>query len=135
MSDSLLEPMAAIVCDDLRQETSGKDILIGVYRGDMLVNDFPIPLKLAIWMPLKVISAGDVVDFKVGVIDSKTEKTILETKGANFSVSRSDIPFVVRLPNVAIIIEGATLLHIGFKQSDGPWKIASQLAVELKKST
>jgi hypothetical protein len=34
----------SLFCDDLRQEDNGKQILIGLYSSDMLVNTFPIQL-------------------------------------------------------------------------------------------
>jgi hypothetical protein len=40
---------AIIVCDDIRKEINGKDILIGVYGGDILVSGTPFVLVLGIW--------------------------------------------------------------------------------------
>jgi hypothetical protein len=34
----------SIFCDDIRQENNGKQILIGLYTGDMLIDAFPIQL-------------------------------------------------------------------------------------------
>jgi hypothetical protein len=34
----------SVFCDDVRTETNGKQILIGVYNADMLVDSFPILL-------------------------------------------------------------------------------------------
>jgi hypothetical protein len=34
----------SLFCDDIRQEDNGKQILLGLYNGDMLVNSFPILL-------------------------------------------------------------------------------------------
>jgi hypothetical protein len=34
----------SLFCDDIRQEDNGKQILIGLYHGDMLVESFPILL-------------------------------------------------------------------------------------------
>ena len=41
---------AVILCDDIRREISGKDILIGVYARDIVVPQFPITLMFALWL-------------------------------------------------------------------------------------
>jgi hypothetical protein len=40
---------AIVICDDIRKEISGKDILIGVYGGDIVVTGAPFVLVLAVW--------------------------------------------------------------------------------------
>jgi hypothetical protein len=41
---------SVIVCDDIRREISGKDILIGVYSGEIVLSSIPFSLNLAIWL-------------------------------------------------------------------------------------
>jgi hypothetical protein len=43
---------AVVVCDDARRELAGKDILIGVYGGGILVPSFPVSITLCVWMEL-----------------------------------------------------------------------------------
>jgi hypothetical protein len=40
---------AIVICDDIRKEINGKDILIGVYGGDIVVPATPFVLVLAVW--------------------------------------------------------------------------------------
>ena len=48
-----------LVCDDIRQERSGKYILIGVYTGSIRVPKFPAPLMMALWLDAQVdLSSG-----------------------------------------------------------------------------
>jgi hypothetical protein len=42
--------VSTIVCDDIRREINGKDILIGVYSGDIAVPQVPFQLQLAFWV-------------------------------------------------------------------------------------
>lgn len=44
---------AVIVCDDVRKEVTNKDILIGVYAGDIVVPAFPAVLTVAFWIELR----------------------------------------------------------------------------------
>jgi len=47
----------ALLCDDIRQETSGKFIFIGVYGGDSI--QFPVfPAQVALYLALFLESAG-----------------------------------------------------------------------------
>ncbi len=41
---------SVVICDDVRREQNGKDLLIGVYSGDILVPAFPFVLPLSMWM-------------------------------------------------------------------------------------
>ena len=47
-----------IVCDDIREESNGKKILIGVYGADIVVPVFPAVLSLQIYMevPSKIVN-------------------------------------------------------------------------------
>ena len=40
---------AVVFCDDVRKETSNKDILIGAYGGPIVVPAFPVSIPVAIW--------------------------------------------------------------------------------------
>ena len=41
---------AIVLCDDIRREITGKDILIGVYSGRVVITQIPFALNLAIWL-------------------------------------------------------------------------------------
>ncbi|MFN3623681.1 MAG: hypothetical protein ACK4TP_06410 [Hyphomicrobium sp.] len=45
-----LHVKSVVLCDDIRQEKSGKFILIGAYLGTMLVSSLPARLKLSWWI-------------------------------------------------------------------------------------
>lgn len=49
----------ALFCDDIREETSGKHILIGVYSGEMNVNAGPAVVSLSVWVQIYGLAAGD----------------------------------------------------------------------------
>lgn len=48
--DAAVTPVSVIVCDDIRQEISGKKILIGVYSEDVIVQSLPTTLTLCFWI-------------------------------------------------------------------------------------
>src|SRR3954452_21717641 len=48
----------AVVAEDVRREISGKDILIGVYGGDIMVPGYPATMTLALWFEMEIDTAG-----------------------------------------------------------------------------
>lgn len=50
---------AVIVCDDVRQEINGKQILIGVYTSDIITNNVGVTLYLTVWTEYTSDKAGN----------------------------------------------------------------------------
>lgn len=48
----------AILCEDVRTEANGKNILIGVYSGNVLVRQFPLVVHLMYWIAISNLSPG-----------------------------------------------------------------------------
>jgi hypothetical protein len=49
---------AVVVCDEIRKEITGKDILIGTYGGSILVPTIPVNLPISIWVEFVPHVAG-----------------------------------------------------------------------------
>lgn len=61
-----------VFCDDIRQEISGKYILIGLYSGDLIPSVLPLPVSLSTMIWVSGLSAGQ-HPFKVTIsVDSST---------------------------------------------------------------
>jgi hypothetical protein len=59
---------SVIVCDSARREVSGKEILIGVYSGDIVVPSFPVVIDLAFWFETDIKEVGEqFVDIRIVV--------------------------------------------------------------------
>ena len=41
-----------LVCDDVRREESGKDILVGVYSGELLLDSLPATLLISLFIEI-----------------------------------------------------------------------------------
>ena len=57
-----LKVEAVVVCDDIRREFNGKEILIGVYGG-IIVPRFPANLNLAFWIQFRTTETGEIPIF------------------------------------------------------------------------
>ena len=68
--------LSAVVCDDVRQESTGKDLLIGVYSGTIAVHILPSPpVSLRCWINFEARGSGTAkVNFRV--VDHKNQTLI-----------------------------------------------------------
>jgi hypothetical protein len=84
-----------VFCDDVRLEANGKHFLIGVYSGNILVEEIPGPVTVSTWVQVRGVPSGPrivslTVNFfgKDGVFEAgKTEFAI--------NVLDSDLPVVL----------------------------------------
>ena len=96
-----LSPPIAIACDDIRQESSGKFILIGVYSGDLIVPSFPYTLTLSYLVLVKGSHVGDVkFQFDVTLNDKQVARILGEAE----LIARPP-DYVLQLPVGAVPIQ------------------------------
>ena len=61
----MLKVHTALVCDDVRNEANGKQIIIGVYNSDMRMDNFPANVLLTFWLQVGPITEDNaVIDFR-----------------------------------------------------------------------
>jgi hypothetical protein len=99
----LLPDIATVlVCDDVRKEVTGKDILIGVYVGDILVPAFPASLRLAAWLELVPKEVGQVaLDIRAGFPDQNAQLQL--------RLQINDlVPLGVALPGLQLVAQEQT---------------------------
>lgn len=57
---------SVIICDDVRREMSGKDILIGVYSGTINVPAYPANFPAAFWFEIEPTQLGSLpIEIKI----------------------------------------------------------------------
>ena len=127
-----------IICDDIRQETSGKLILIGVYPDDIIVvkNEFPyIHKSLSFFIMLHVDSVTN-EEVKFTVVDPKGENVfdpnaIIELKNNKFSINAS-------ISNLRIESAGEYMINIyvdNILDASLPFNVIQQLPESNKSIT
>lgn len=50
---------ALLLCDFVRREITGKDIIVGVYHTKILVKEFPHELRLSLWANIEPLKPGE----------------------------------------------------------------------------
>jgi Family of unknown function (DUF6941) len=64
----------AILCEDIRDEVGNKKSLMGTISGDVLVREFPVTLRLAIYMEyVPEASDGDHLSVEFRLLQNETE--------------------------------------------------------------
>jgi hypothetical protein len=123
-----LTPKQFVVCDDIRREMSGKEILVGVYGSDIAVAGFPTQLALSYWVqvysPEAVLSPAT-IDFRLmGGEDAQffavSVQVMIPRPGLG-AISLPAIPFSLQIP---------TRLILQMRQRDGDWEKAGEFGVD-----
>ena len=115
-----VEILSAVVCDDVREENNGKEILVGVYSGTIAVQEIPSPpLSLRCWVNLRIQSSCEVRLYFRAIDQDNKEifqaqlKTETDDEIGMGSVSLGPIVYTLKEP------EGS--LRIDYKEGDGDW--------------
>lgn len=96
-----------LVCDDVRREQNGKDILIGVYGGDIAIPTLPSPQNFVFWLLLKAQEPGaflltlQALLAKTLIAEVKINLEIGTKAGADFSSET----FSLYTPRFPLVIE------------------------------
>jgi hypothetical protein len=110
-----------LVCDDIRTEDNGKQILIGVYTGNILLNEFPASLLLSFWIDVNQPVAGQ-VPFQIRCFITGQSEPVFHIQGTG----ESSLPS----PHAQISLRGVPLkvtrddsvLRVELKQYEGEWE-------------
>lgn len=123
------EISAVVICDDVRKEASGKDILIGVYGGGILVPSFPVAIPVAVWMEIVPKTSGHFeLDFMLKMPGAATPfqmRVVLEVQ-----VGRE--PAAIYTPSLMCPVTEAGDIEVSVKAvEEADWKIVKTKRVSI----
>jgi len=130
-SATIIKPVAAIICDEIRQESSRKDILIGIYPADIVLNRSPMKLRLSVYLLVEITDSGE-TEFEVRFQgpDGPSENTIKGTlEGIHKTIPKHRIG--LSLHNLIINMSKEGVLKTLFRKPGERWKTVSVLPVTL----
>ena len=121
-----------IFCDDIRTEQSGKEILIGVYTGDLVVPKLPWKMMgLSVWMQIELPASRETEiairllnTFGTRIAELSFSATPLERTDAR---STSPVGFAFRTGPFEIQKAGELLIE--FRDIEGRWERGRSLLV------
>lgn len=91
-----------VFCDDIRQEITGKHILIGVYGGDLVPGILPATFPIAIWVRFWGLQAGR-HSFEMRLFDPNGRQT--GALGGDTDVMASDAPTVFAMSGLPVELQ------------------------------
>lgn len=130
-----IKPIYAIFCDDIRREVTGKEILIGVYTGNLLVPHFPAPIVLATWIPYERIAdaVGKIpIEFRMLNVVDDNENRSVGYGSLELMISDTSDTGSISLPALAIMLNRPGKLIFQLKQYDEPWQTIASLKLDIR---
>jgi hypothetical protein len=116
---SALQFSSVLVCDDIRKEVSNKDILIGVYSGDIVVPSFPVWLPISFWIEVSANEAGkSEAQFRLTVVDH-TPPIMLK---AGLQVDKPGSTAII-IAGLQLLFEKEGDLILEVKPDGGDWTV------------
>jgi len=122
----------AVFCDDIRREDNGKELLIGVYSGDIVFPHFPGRVNLCIWLPwIGKTKPEETTKFKLRLLDS--DKEIL---GSEFEISTQEESSCGSLAIGGIVahFHNETTLNVHVKRNSERWKTLKSIRVRSRQT-
>ncbi|HTO66036.1 MAG TPA: hypothetical protein VMM15_32840 [Bradyrhizobium sp.] len=116
---------AVIVCDSVRREVSGKELLVGVYTGNIVSPSFPVVIELAFWFEVDIRETGEQdADIRIVV---PGEVPPLEMRFHIATVVPG--PFSLATPNMQVPLVEAGELRIELKEGDD-WTVVKRKVIQ-----
>jgi len=125
--------LQSVVCDEVRKEVTGKEILIGVYGDDIIVGAFPATLLLSLWVRARFDLAGDwaalfQVVGKSGRQLLTPQVAILRSPGVNHLVS-------ITFGGIPLQLEGPEQIKFQWHFGGGDWHTIGEIEIKASNLT
>jgi hypothetical protein len=120
-----------IFCDDIRQESNGKYIIIGTYSGEILIyNSVPL-VQLATYVSISGLSEGPHSLALAVQLQTVAETRTIGNMTMEVQVTRPDLPAVIAPTGLHIPVDADGLLTLYLSVSGSPPKEAGHLKIKL----
>ncbi len=115
-----------IITDDVRREISGKDILIGVYSGNIITEKFPSEFVFCVWMSIRSKRVGK---FHLQIQTLGPSKLVISDFSTDVGVTSEDnhASFVLGAIKTELQQEGN--ISVRARVDDGQWQECYSIGV------
>ena len=114
-----------LICDDVRREVSGKEIIIGVYGGSITVPRYPGTMVATIWLEFDAVEHGDhKLELK---IETPSGNPPIEIS-IDYSVDNSG-PMSLFVPRLPLHFERDGDIVISIKLDEQNWEIVKKKSI------
>ncbi|MDQ1183550.1 hypothetical protein [Agrobacterium larrymoorei] len=126
----MINDVHAFFCDDIRQEMSGKFILIGVYTGEMNVSVGPATLPLSMWVEIAGLPAGkQKLNFSVRK-HVGSQRTEIARMDVEVEVMNEKLPVSLPLQGLPVSIDSDCSFSLSVSHAGLPERLAGTLSVK-----
>jgi hypothetical protein len=123
-----LKLLAALVCDDWRREDNGKEILLGIYTGGIVVPQIPVALQICLWLYVQPPEPG-VAQFDLRILEP-SHKEVLQAN-FQFQVASTEHPMTVPLVRLPFQISQLGTFKFQWKLPGHDWKTVVEKNVSM----
>lgn len=116
-----------LVCDDIRQENNGKQILIGVYKGAIIVPEFPARLLLALLLRGTANQTGSFPFEMRFVFDGGS---VLTTGSGNINVRNANELLSVAIQQIPIEFKDVGKFKLQMREPGARWKTVQETEIQ-----
>jgi hypothetical protein len=121
---------AVIICDEIRKEVTGKDILIGVYGGKILVRTIPATIPIAVWMEIEAHDVG-IIQFELKV-GQPGEQRLAEVE-LELSVSSHARDIALGTPTLPCLISRDGVIEVSIRDpGEAEWTVVKTKRVAMR---
>ena len=129
MTEGQVKLLQALICDDVRREFNGKEIIIGVYQDEIILEALPATIELSLWMRLKMPDDKDhPAEFRA-VDPQGTE--VVRTPPLPLHAQRPQDQLSVVLPPAPLLLKAPGRLSFQWRLVGGEW--AEIVSIRVKK--
>jgi hypothetical protein len=116
-----------VMCDEIRTEVTGKDILIGVFSGEILVPSFPTAIGVAFWAEVENSNED------IGVKEYELRVGVENGQPLPFKVTadiRAAGTSILKIPTIHIPVPGPTVVSLELLDEEN-WRVLKSKKVLL----
>lgn len=125
---SPIEIVSALICDDVRREANGKEIIIGVYGSAVYVPTIPSAIALAVWTRLRFLKAEE-VRIEVRCIGDQDHQLLPTLKAIIALPPDVTEPATVVFGPAIINIQNPGNIVFQWRPENGQWNVLASIKV------
>jgi hypothetical protein len=122
-----LDITSVILCEEVRREITTKDILLGVFPGDIASQGFPAQIPVAFWFSFKPSASGN-MEFELRLLD-QTNAALIELK-SEILVGDNLGPAAFFTPPLRLQVVKPSKFRLQMRQGGAGWKTIKTFGVE-----
>lgn len=120
----------ALLCEDIREEKTGKHTLVGVYSGDVDISGIPGTMAIALYIELQVIIPGK-YELSLRLSGPGEHSATLK---ANLALEKNNKFAILATPRIDLLVDREGILKIEMSMDGQVWTSLLEKKITLNPS-